>query len=156
MGVIDKLVQSADGRWSATSTRFIDPQTRSPCQKTPWGELIAVNVNTGKVAWRSVLGVTDAFPEGKQNTGRPANGGPIVTAGGLTFVGGTDDQRFRAFETKTGKEIWTYKLDFSAHATPISYEGVDGRQFVAIVATGGSYLNSPAGGDSLIRLAAGS
>ncbi len=71
----------------------------------------------------------------------------------MTFIGGTDDQRFRAFETKTGKELWTYKLDYSAHATPISYEGSDGRQYVAIVATGGSYLNSPSGGDSVLVFA---
>ena len=153
MGVVEKLVHNTDGTWSTLSARFIDPATRSPCQKTPWNELIAVNVNTGDVAWRSVLGVTDSFPQGKQNTGRPANSGPTVTAGGLTFMGGTDDQRFRAFDTKTGKEIWTYKLEYSAHATPISYQGSDGRQYVAVVATGGSYLNSPDGGDSLIVFA---
>ena len=153
LGMVEKLVKGSNGSWFTSSTRFVDPKTRSPCQKPPWGELIAVNVNTGDVAWRSILGVTDSFPEGKQHTGRPANGGPITTAGGLTFIGGTDDQRFRAFDTKTGKEIWTYKLDFSAHATPITYQGEDGRQYVAIVATGGSYLNSPPGGDSLLVFA---
>ncbi len=153
LGMVEKLVKSPDGNWSTTSARFVDPKTRSPCQKGPWGELVAVNVNTGEVAWRSVLGVTDAFPEGKQNTGRPANGGPIVTAGGLTFIGGTDDQRFRAFDTRTGKEIWTYRLDYSAHATPMTFQGKDGRQYVAVVATGGSYLNSPDGGDSVLVFA---
>ena len=63
---------------------------------------------------------------------------------------GRDDQRFRAFDSRTGKEIWTTKLDYSAHATPITYHGKDGRQYVAVVATGGSYLASPAGGDSLM------
>ena len=71
-------------------------------------------------------------------------------AGGVTFIGGTDDARFRAFDSRTGKELWTVKLDYSAHATPITYQGKDGRQYVAIVATGGSYLNSPTGGDSLL------
>jgi quinoprotein glucose dehydrogenase len=135
------------------SARFVDPKTNTPCQVPPWGELIAVDVNTADVVWRTRLGVTDSFPEGKKNTGRPGNGGPIVTASGVTFIGGTDDQRFRAFDSKTGKELWTYKLDYSAHATPITYRGKDGRQYVAIVATGGSYLGSPTGGDSLMVFA---
>ena len=150
LGYVEKLVQRADGEWNMTAARFVDPKTQTPCQKGPWGELIAVNVNTGDIAWRSLLGVTDHFPEGKKDTGRPGNGGPILTAGGVTFIGGTDDRRFRAYETRTGKELWTVKLDYSAHATPITYQGKDGRQYVAIVATGGSYLNSPTGGDSLM------
>ena len=153
LGSVEQLKKAADGTWSVSSTKFLDPVTRSPCQKGPWGELIALDVNTGDIAWRSVLGVTASFPEGKQLTGRPANGGPTVTAGGVTFIAGTDDQRFRAFDTRSGKEIWTYKLQYSAHATPISYEGADGRQYVAIVATGGSYLNSPSGGDSVLVFA---
>jgi quinoprotein glucose dehydrogenase len=153
IGYIEKLVKNANGEWGHVGGRFVDPKTRAPCQNPPWGELIAVNVNTGDVAWRSVLGTTDDFPAGKQATGRPSNGGPAPTAGGVTFIGGTDDQRFRAFDTKTGKELWTYKLDYSAHATPITYRGKDGRQYVAIVATGGSYLNSPTGGDGLVVFA---
>ncbi|HEX6546626.1 MAG TPA: pyrroloquinoline quinone-dependent dehydrogenase, partial [Bryobacteraceae bacterium] len=69
-----------------------------PCQQPPWGELVALNVNTGDIMWRVPLGVTDGLPEGKRNTGRPGNGGTIVTAGGLVFVGATDDARFRAFD----------------------------------------------------------
>jgi len=150
LGYVEKLVKRADGEWNMTSARFVDPKTQTPCQKGPWGELIAVNVNSGDITWRSLLGVTDHFPEGKQATGRPGNGGPTSTAGGVTFIGGTDDARFRAFDSRTGKELWTVKLDYSAHATPITYQGKDGRQYVAIVATGGSYLNSPTGGDSLL------
>ena len=153
IGYAEKLVRSADGEWSQIGGRFVDPKTRTPCQKPPYGELLAVDVNSGNVAWRSTIGVTDAFPEGKQNTGRPGNGGPILTASGLIFVGGTDDQRFRAFDTRTGKELWTYKLDYSAHATPMTYAGSDGRQYVATIATGGSYLGSPTGGDSLLVFA---
>jgi len=76
-----------------------------------------------------------------------------LNAGGLTFIAGTDDQRIRAFDSKTGKELWTFHLDYSAHATPITYQGKDGRQYVAVVATGGSYLASPSGGDSLVVFA---
>ena len=68
-----------------------------------------MNVNTGEFAWRLTLGVTDSLPPGKQNTGRPGNGGTIATAGGLVFVAATDDGRFRAFDAKTGKEVWTYQ-----------------------------------------------
>ena len=82
----------------------------APCQQPPWGQLTAVNVNTGEFAWRVPLGVTDSLPPEKQKTGRPGNGGTIATAGGLVFVGATDDSRFRAFDAKTGKELWTFKL----------------------------------------------
>jgi quinoprotein glucose dehydrogenase len=73
-----------------------------------------------------------------------------VTASGLIFIGGTDDARFRAFDAANGKEIWTVKLDYSAHATPVTYRGKDGKQYVAVVATGGSFLRDPSGGDSLM------
>jgi quinoprotein glucose dehydrogenase len=152
-GYIEKLVKGADGEWNMTSGRFWDPKTHLYCQTPPWGQLTAVNVNSGDIAWQVRLGISDILPEGKKDTGRPSNGGPIVTAGGVTFIGGTDDQRFRAFDSRTGKEIWTYKLDYSAHATPVTYQGKDGRQYVAVVATGGSYLASPAGGDSVMVFA---
>jgi quinoprotein glucose dehydrogenase len=150
LGYVEKLVKKDNGEWNMTSSNFRDRVTRMPCQTPPWGLLTAVNVNTGDIAWQVRLGVTDQLPEGKRDTGRPSNGGPIVTAGGITFIGGTDDQRFRAFDSRTGKEVWTTKLDYSAHATPITYKGKDGRQYVAVVATGGSYLGSPTGGDSLV------
>ena len=124
-----------------------------PCQQPPWGELAAVDVNTGDIAWKVTLGVTDSLPEGKQNTGRPGNGGTIVTAGGLVFVGATDDARFRAFEAKTGKELWTVKLPGAAEATPITYQGRDGRQYVVITATGGGFFNNAVTGDSVIAFA---
>ncbi len=152
-GYVEKLVKAADGEWNMTSARFWDAKTHLYCQTTPWGMLTAVNVNSGDIAWQVPLGISDLLPEGKKDTGRPSNGGPIVTAGGVTFIGGTDDQRFRAFDSKTGKELWTTKLDYSAHATPVTYQGKDGRQYVAVVATGGSYLASPAGGDSLMVFA---
>ena len=152
-GYIEKLVKADNGEWNMTSGRFVDPKTRLYCQQPPWGLLTAVNVNTGDIAWQVHLGVSDLLPDGKKDTGRPSNGGPIVTASGVTFIAGTDDQRIRAFDSKSGKELWTYKLDYSAHATPITYQGKNGRQYVAVVATGGSYLASPAGGDSVMVFA---
>jgi hypothetical protein len=130
--------------------RFWDAEKRLPCNQPPWGELVAVDVNRGKIAWRSVLGVTDSFPEGKQHTGRPGLGGPILTGGGLTFIGATDDARFRAFDTQTGQELWTYRLPASAEAIPITYTGEHGKQYVAIVATGGGLLSAPLLSDELI------
>ncbi|MDP9171742.1 MAG: PQQ-binding-like beta-propeller repeat protein, partial [Acidobacteriota bacterium] len=121
-----------------------------PCQQPPWGELTAVNVNTGEFAWRVPLGVTDSLPAGKQNTGRPGNGGTIATAGGLVFVAATDDSRFRAFDAKTGKELWTYKLGAAAEATPMTYQGRDGKQYVVITATGGGFFNNPVTDDSVM------
>ncbi len=121
-----------------------------PCQQPPWGTLTAVNVNTGEFAWRVPLGVTDSLPADKQNTGRPGNGGTIATAGGLVFVGATDDARFRAFDAKTGKEVWTWKLKGAAEATPMTYQGADGKQYVVITATGGGFFNNPVVDDSII------
>ncbi len=115
-----------------------------PCQKPPWGRLTAVNASTGEFAWQIPLGVTDELPEGKRNTGRVGEGGPIVTAGGLVFIGATNDRRFRAFDSRTGKLLWVVKLDSSAMSVPITYEGKDGKQYVAVVATGaGATVSDP-------------
>ena len=124
-----------------------------PCQQPPWGELTAVNVNTGEFVWRVPLGVTDSLPADKQKTGRPGNGGTIATAGGLVFVGSTDDSRFRAFDARTGKELWTVKLGGAAEATPITYQGKDGRQYVVITSTGGGFFNNPVTDDSIMAFA---
>lgn len=124
-----------------------------PCQQPPWGQLVAVNVNTGDIAWKVPLGITESLPEAQQKTGRPGNGGTIVTAGGLVFVGATDDSRFRAFDSKTGKELWVTKLGGAAQATPMTFEGRDGRQYVVIAATGGGFFNNPVTDDSVVAYA---
>src|SRR5207249_807325 len=114
-----------------------------PCQKPPWGRLTAINASTGDIAWQIRLGITEQLPEGKQDTGRPALAGPIVTASGVLFVASTDDNRFRAFEAKTGKQLWETRLDRRGNADPITYQGRNGKQYVAGVATdtlGGSAL----------------
>jgi quinoprotein glucose dehydrogenase len=134
------------------SIRGADPQ-QLPCQQPPWGQLTAVNVNTGEFAWRVPLGVTESLPQEKQNTGRPGNGGTIATAGGLVFVGATDDGRFRAFDAKTGKELWTFKLPGVAEATPMTYEGRDGKQYVVITSTGGGFFGNPTTADNIMAFA---
>jgi quinoprotein glucose dehydrogenase len=133
--------------------RFRDEATNMMCQQPPWGNLTAIDVHTGEFAWRVPLGVTDSLPPEKQNTGRPGNGGSIATAGGLVFVGATDDNRFRAFDAKTGKELWTVKLGAAAHATPSTYQGRDGRQYVVITSTGGGFLDAPITDDSITAFA---
>lgn len=115
-----------------------------PCQKPPWGQLTAINAATGDIAWQVPLGVSDELPPGKRNTGRMNMGGPIVTAGGLVFIGATADHRFRAFDSKTGRELWVTDLEFSAHSVPITYMGKDGKQYVAIIEAGGYLSDRPA------------
>src|SRR5205809_77479 len=126
--------------WPARN-RFVDPDYM-PCNAPPWGVLTAVNANTGEVAWRVPLGSYRELEEkGIKGTGAPNLGGPIVTAGGLLFIGATNDRRFRAFDTKTGKELWVEDMPGQAMAVPITYRARGGKQYVA-VATGGPGLLS--------------
>jgi quinoprotein glucose dehydrogenase len=150
-----RLVLQADGSYLnsgplAGTRRFGDPERHLLCGPTPWGELVAVNMDTGNIAYRKTLGVSDALPAGMQDTGRPSSGGVMLTASGLTFVGGTDDFRFRAFATATGEKLWEIKLSSSIETTPITYQGADGRQFVAVVSTGGGLTGSQVTNDEII------
>jgi membrane-bound PQQ-dependent dehydrogenase (glucose/quinate/shikimate family) len=124
-----------------------------PCQKPPWGVLTAVDVNTGKFAWRVPLGVTEELEaKGVHNTGALNIGGSIATSGGLVFIAATNDSRFRAFDSRTGRVLWSSVIDGSGHATPVTYRGKDGRQYVVIAAGGGGFFGSkPA--DALIAFA---
>jgi len=106
-----------------------------PCWQTPWSTLTAVDVNTGEFAWQIPFGTVEGAPEGVA-TGAPASnaGGPTSTAGGVLFIGGATDRLFRAYETKTGKELWSIETEQWARANPITYMGKDGNQYVAVVA----------------------
>jgi glucose dehydrogenase len=153
-----RLILRPDGSWVnsgplAGTRRFGDPQRKLLCGPTPWGELVAVNMDTGDIAYRKTLGVSDMLPPGMQETGRPSSGGVILTASGLTFVGGTDDFRFRAFATATGEKLWEIKLPSSVETTPVTYRGADGRQFVAVVSTGGGLTGSEVTNDEIIAFA---
>ncbi|MDX2180949.1 MAG: pyrroloquinoline quinone-dependent dehydrogenase [Bryobacteraceae bacterium] len=123
-------------------SRFWD-RNRWPCQKPPWGHLTAIDLDKGEFKWRVTLGVVDALIEkGLPPTGTSNLGGSIVTAGGLLFIGATDDSRFRAFDKYTGKEIWTVKVPASAHATPMTFQGLrTKKQFVVVAAGGGNKYN---------------
>ena len=134
--------------------RFVDPEgSDMPCNEPPWGELVAVDVNTGEIAWRASIGVTDSLPPDKQHTGRSGMGGPITTAGGLVFIGATDDARFRALDARNGKELWTVKLKGGVGSVPSTYLGRDGRQYVVVTATGGAIEGPPVASDEIIAFA---
>jgi glucose dehydrogenase len=112
-----------------------DPATGWPCQTPPWGELFAINVNTGEVAWRVPFGRVESLEKiGVMNTGSYNIGGSVATASGLLFIGATDDQRFHAYESKTGKLLWETKLPANGYANPITYQGEDGKLYVVIAA----------------------
>ncbi len=116
-----------------------------PAVQPPWGTLNAINLDTGKLAWRLPLG---EYPElaaaGMKNTGSENYGGPVVTAGGVLFIAATNfDKKFRAFDKDTGKLLWETTLPAAGNATPATYE-VGGRQFV-VIAAGGGKSEAPSG-----------
>ena len=154
IGKLEKKPEGSPLAYSRTGyARFWNADNFWPCQTPPWGELAAINVNTGDIAWKVPLGVVEELEsKGIHNTGAPNIGGSIATAGGLVFIGATNDHRFRAFNGKTGKVAWETKLESGAYATPITYLGKDGKQYIVVSAGGGSYYDRTSG-DSLVAFA---
>lgn len=150
------------GKAQAKSTAVEDPFVMTgynrfigkdgyPGIKPPWGTLNAVDLNSGKLLWKVPLGHFDALTgKVKGPTGTQVYGGPVVTAGGLVFVASTQDERIRAFDKRSGRELWSAKLPAAGYATPAVYEQ-DGRQFI-VIACGGGKLGSPSG-DSYVAFA---
>ncbi len=150
-GMLDKLVKTkADGYFGADYTYLrVGPDHPPPgvhdsfsvgpwpCEAPPWGLLSAVNVNTGEIAWQVPFG---SYPEldalGIPPTGRGNVGGGTATAGGLLFIAATGDRKFRAFDEKTGKILWETTLNSTGASIPISYQGKNGKQYVAIISNG--------------------
>jgi quinoprotein glucose dehydrogenase len=122
---------------TTVKTTFLDPD-RYPAIKPPWGTLNAIDLNAGEIRWQVPLGeVPELVAQGLKNTGTSNFGGPIVTAGGLVFIGATThDEKFRAFDKKTGKLVWETRLPAGNFATPAMYEA-SGRQFIVVPAGGG-------------------
>jgi quinoprotein glucose dehydrogenase len=126
--------------------RFLDPEDY-PATAPPWGALSAIDLNTGKYLWKIPFGeYPELVAKGMGNTGSDNYGGPVVTAGGLLFIGATVfDQKFHAYDSHTGKLLWETELPFSGLATPATYM-VNGKQYVVIAASGGQTSKKPSGG----------
>jgi quinoprotein glucose dehydrogenase len=122
---------------------FWDGDKQWPCQQPPWARLIAVNVNTGNIAWQVPLGSFEELDKlGVPKTGTPTtNGGGIVTAGGLVFIGATSDGKFRAFDSRTGRELWVSDLGVDIQSIPSTWLSKNGKQYVAVYASGALYAS---------------
>jgi quinoprotein glucose dehydrogenase len=125
--------------------KFLDPEGY-PAVVPPWGTLNAIDLNTGKYVWKIPLG---EYPElaakGLKDTGTENYGGPIVTAGGLVVIGATNfDHKMRAFDSRTGKLLWEYTMEFSGNATPSTYM-IDGRQYIVIATSSARARNATQG-----------
>lgn len=113
-----------------------------PGIKPPWGTLNAINLNTGKIIWKVPLGHHEELSSKfEKKTGTDNFGGATATAGGLIFVSGTLDKMFRAFDSETGEELWSYKLPYIGSAPPSTYIA-NGEQFIIIPSTGGFSLKT--------------
>ncbi|HEY5337324.1 MAG TPA: pyrroloquinoline quinone-dependent dehydrogenase [Rhizomicrobium sp.] len=119
-----------------------------PCNPPPWGQLHAIDMHTGKILWSVPLGTTEDMAPFSEyilgKTGAPNLGGPIVTAGGLVFIGAAMDDYIRAFDTKTGAELWRARLPAGGQATPMTYMW-KGKQYIVIAAGGHSKLDTKRG-----------
>jgi glucose dehydrogenase len=127
--------------------KFLDPDGY-PAIAPPWGTLSAIDLKTNQYLWKIRLGeYPELVKQGITNAGTETYGGPIVTAGGVLFIGSTvADRKFHAFDTRNGKLLWETVLPFAGVATPATYM-IDGRQYVVIAASGGRDPRSPVGGE---------
>jgi quinoprotein glucose dehydrogenase len=140
---------------------LLSPANQMPCTAPPFAELVAVDLERGEIRWRQTLGVWDrTLPPPMVapvslplplRWGTPTFAGPMVTAGGLVFIGATGDDRFRAFDLRTGRELWETVMPTGAFAIPMSYEK-NGRQYV-VVASGGHAFVYPKNGDQITAFA---
>ncbi len=151
-------VRKEDGEYAPQSgapyglfRRFIQSPSDMPCVAPPWGSLIAVDMTEGKIRWKVPLGSLQDFGH-KQPPIPPGSltlGGPITTAGGLVFIGGTFDHYLRAFDVETGKELWKGELPNSGHATPMTFQH-KGKQYVVIAAGGHDKISEETPSDELV------
>ncbi len=123
---------------------WVDPEG-FPINRRPWGTLTAIDLDRGRLAWQVPLGTYPVLEQrGEPPTGTFNIGGPIVTAGGLVFIGATRDERLRAFDKRTGRVLWEHQLDAGAYATPATY-AIDGEQYLVVAAGGGGKAETKAG-----------
>jgi len=135
------------------NSRFWDNNLYS-CQQPPWGSLTAIDLDTGTFRWRVVLGEYDELTKrGVPKTGTPNLGGSLVTAGGLVFIGATNDGRFRAFDKDTGQQLWETRLPASGHANPMTFAGPQSKRQFVVIAAGGGNKYSATFADALVAFA---
>lgn len=127
--------------------RLLRAPSGLPCIAPPWGVLNGVDADSGEVKWTTPAG---SFKPGVTPPGSPALGGPIVTAGGLVFMAGTLDPAIYAYDVETGKQLWLGELPTSARATPMTFRGRDGRQYLVIAAGGHGVKGMGPLGDYLV------
>ena len=140
---------SNEMRYQFTGYRKFLDQDGYPAISPPWGTLNAVDLNTGKYLFGRFRSVSnpELSARGMTNTGSENYGGPVVTAGGLLFIGATVyDRKMHAFDSHTGKLLWETTLPYSGLATPATYM-IDGKQYVVIATGGGKDPKSPSGGE---------
>lgn len=125
--------------------KFLDPDGY-PAVKPPWGTLSAINIDTGEYAWKIPFGeIPELAAQGLKNTGSENYGGAVVTAGGLLFIGATNaDNRFHAYDKRTGKLLWEFTMDAAGNSTPSTYS-VNGKQYLVMGAGGGKWKNVSGG-----------
>lgn len=146
------LVKDPTLGYNFTGYNYFNDQNGYPAIKPPWGLLTAIDLNKGTFAWQVTLGeIPELVAKGIRNTGSENFGGTIVTAGGLVFIGGTKDEKFHAFDSKTGKLLWEYALPAGGYATPATYQ-INGKQYVVIACGGGGKLRTKTG-DAYIAFA---
>jgi quinoprotein glucose dehydrogenase len=146
MGVLQPMMSSGLLPSYAKRKIAFDDKDGYPCSATPWGELMAINANTADLIWRVPLGeYKELTAKGVPLTGTPNAGGPVITESGVLFIGATSDLMFRAFDAKTGKQLWSTQLSNNSVDTPMTYQGKNGKQYVAtVVSSGLDNFNKPA------------
>lgn len=138
-------------RYAVEAPFFVDPYG-APAISPPWGTLNAIDLRSGSIVWKVPLGeYPELVEKGIRHTGAKNFGGPVATAGGIVFIAGTPDEKFRAFDVHSGNVLWEYKLPAAAYATPSIYV-IDGKQYV-VIAAGGGGKNATKYGDSIISFA---
>jgi len=132
--------------YALTQGPFVSPMF-TPCLAPPWSALVAVDLTAGEILWQSTLGTLDMLVPVPLplKWGTASFGGPIITAGGLVFIGATQDNRIRAFDIVSGEELWAFKLPAGAFAMPMTY-AANGRQYI-VIASGGHPFIYPYPGD---------
>jgi quinoprotein glucose dehydrogenase len=151
----DNRLDSEYGRQQGAPYAMVREHLRAPsglpCNAPPWGELIAVDLATGKKKWQVPLGEV-ALPNGKSIPGNLELGGPMITAGGLIFVAATiTEEKLRAYDVDTGRQLWFGALPASAQSTPMTYS-INGKQYVVICAGGHGKVGNKMG-DSVVAFA---